>query len=277
MAEKTYYWIKLQMDFFKSPAVRLLRRMSGGDTYAVIYLEMILLSLENGGYIYFTGIGKDFSEELGLILEEQQVDVEFLLTFLNAKHLIEYSDEDASAFRFADDVTEGLVGKESSSAKRVRAYRKRQKALQSNSDVTGRNVEKEKELELDLEQESEQEKESGADQTAQRADLPAPSVSLENEFDLIWNQYPNKKGKKQAFAHYKIWRKQSIKHTNDYLLERLRLYQQDLAANKWKQPMNGSTWFNGRFDDDYQAPSANRHANGFALEDRDVADDDLPW
>lgn len=73
---------------------------------------------------------------------------------------------------------------------------------------------------------------------------------LEEEFEEIWNDYPNKKGKRQAFNHYKAWRKSSTKHTNEYLLERLKKYltycQQN---NSWYHPMNGSTWFNGRFDD----------------------------
>ena len=73
---------------------------------------------------------------------------------------------------------------------------------------------------------------------------------LEKEFETVWSKYPNKKGKKQAFNHYKAWRKSSAKHTNEYLLERLKKYltycQQN---NSWYHPMNGSTWFNGRFDD----------------------------
>lgn len=79
----------------------------------------------------------------------------------------------------------------------------------------------------------------------------AQSVSqLEEEFEEIWSKYPNKKGKKQAFNHYKAWRKASVKHTNEYLLERLKVYMTDLQQNSWKHPMNGSTWFNGRFDDE---------------------------
>ena len=73
---------------------------------------------------------------------------------------------------------------------------------------------------------------------------------LEEEFEEVWSKYPNKKGKKQAFNHYKAWRKASIKHTNEYLLDQLNKYltycQQN---NSWYHPMNGSTWFNGRFDD----------------------------
>ena len=73
---------------------------------------------------------------------------------------------------------------------------------------------------------------------------------LEEEFEEVWSKYPNKKGKKQAFNHYKVWRKASAKHTNEYLLDQLNKYlvycQQN---NSWYHPMNGSTWFNGRFDD----------------------------
>ncbi|NMV61870.1 HTH domain-containing protein [Limosilactobacillus reuteri] len=78
---------------------------------------------------------------------------------------------------------------------------------------------------------------------------------LEEEFEEVWSKYPNKKGKKQAFNHYKAWRKASVKHTNEYLLERLKAYMTDLQQNSWKHPMNGSTWFNGRFDDELTTES----------------------
>ena len=74
MTEKRYFWIKLQMDFWKSPVVKMLRKPSGGDTYAVIYLEMILLSLENNGYIYYSGVGDSFAEEIALTLQNKYPD-----------------------------------------------------------------------------------------------------------------------------------------------------------------------------------------------------------
>ncbi|NMV49369.1 replication protein, partial [Lactobacillus reuteri] len=43
--------------------------------------------------------------------------------------------------------------------------------------------------------------------------------------------------------------------TNEYLLERLKAYMTDLQQNSWKHPMNGSTWFNGRFDDELTTES----------------------
>ena len=107
----------------------------------------------------------------------------------------------------------------------------------------------------------------------------APSVSqLEKEFEEVWSKYPNKKGKKQAFNHYKAWRKASAKHTNEYLLERLKVYMTDLQQNSWKHPMNGSTWFNGRFDDelevDNQTPANKYEQEGYYDDYKDFVRDD---
>lgn len=83
----------------------------------------------------------------------------------------------------------------------------------------------------------------------------AQSVSqLEEEFEEVWSKYPNKKGKKQAFNHYKAWRRKSVKHTNEYLLKKLDEYiryveQRRRTGFSSLSFMNGSTWFNGRFDD----------------------------
>lgn len=85
---------------------------------------------------------------------------------------------------------------------------------------------------------------------------------FEQEFESVWKEYPNKTGKKQAFNHYKTWRRKSVNNTNEYLLERLALYKQDLAINTWKRPMNGSTWFNGRFDDEYQTQQQSNAQRG---------------
>lgn len=85
---------------------------------------------------------------------------------------------------------------------------------------------------------------------------PHSLTQLEKDFEEVWKEYPNKKGKKQAFSHYKAWRKKSKSNTNAYLLERLKKYK--LWASKQfsgYQYLNGSTWFNGRFDDDYEDAS----------------------
>lgn len=124
----------------------------------------------------------------------------------------------------------------------------------------------------------------------------AQSVSqLEKEFEEVWSKYPNKKGKKQAFNHYKVWRKASVKHTNEYLLERLKKYLTYCQQNNWYHPMNGSTWFNGRFDDELEVDNptpANKYEQEGYYDDYkklihgdpsqeqkpiDIPDDELPF
>ena len=107
----------------------------------------------------------------------------------------------------------------------------------------------------------------------------ALSVSqLEEEFEVVWSKYPNKKGKKQAFNHYKAWRKSSAKHTNEYLLERLKKYLTYCQQNNWYHPMNGSTWFNGRFDDELEVdnptPANKYEQEGYYDDYKDFVRDD---
>ena len=107
----------------------------------------------------------------------------------------------------------------------------------------------------------------------------AQSVSqLEKEFEEVWSKYPNKKGKKQAFNHYKAWRKASVKHTNEYLLERLKKYLTYCQQNNWYHPMNGSTWFNGRFDDELEVdnpkPANKYEQEGYYDDYKDFVRDD---
>lgn len=101
---------------------------------------------------------------------------------------------------------------------------------------------------------------------------------LENEFEDLWSKYPNKKGKKQAFNHYKAWRKASVKHTNEYLLERLKKYLTYCQQNNWYHPMNGSTWFNGRFDDELEVdnpkPANKYEQEGYYDDYKDFVRDD---
>ena len=107
----------------------------------------------------------------------------------------------------------------------------------------------------------------------------ALSVSqLEEEFEVVWSKYPNKKGKRQAFNHYKAWRKSSTKHTNEYLLERLKKYLTYCQQNNWYHPMNGSTWFNGRFDDELEVdnptPANKYEQEGYYDDYKDFVRDD---
>lgn len=144
---KKYYWLKLKDDFFRQREIKKLRKIAGGDTYTVIYLKMMLLSLVNDCKIYFEGVEDTFIEELALELDEEVDNVKVTVMFLIKNRLLEEISENEFFLTYAKECT----GSETSSAARVRRFRDKQKALQCNTDVTNCNTEKEKEIEIEKE------------------------------------------------------------------------------------------------------------------------------
>lgn len=132
---KRYYWIQLTQDFFKSKEMKLLRKIAGGDTHTIIYLKMMLISLEDGGCIYYDGLADNLAEEIALMIDENVEDIKITLLFLESKGLLtRKNDRDY----FLEQVPE-MVGSETASARRVRKFRENQLALQCNNDETNRN------------------------------------------------------------------------------------------------------------------------------------------
>ena len=149
---KRYYWIQLAQDFFKSKEMKLLRKIAGGDTHTIIYLKMMLISLEDGGHIYYDGLADNLAEEIALVIDENVEDIKITLIFLESKGLLtRNSDRDY----FLEQVPE-MVGSETASARRVRKFRENQLALQCNDDVTKRNgdIDIEKDIDTEIEKEN---------------------------------------------------------------------------------------------------------------------------
>ena len=168
MAEnRRYYWLKLKEDFFTDKRIKRLRRISGGDTYTIIYLKLLLLSLKNSGKIYYDGVETDFIKELALTIDETEDDVMVTVNYLVAQNLMEIIVENDEYF-----LTEipNLIGSETASTRRSRksrAYRENQKVLQCNTNATlgnllqqNCNTEIEKEIDIELEKEGERKKQS---------------------------------------------------------------------------------------------------------------------
>jgi len=142
---KKYYWFKLKDNFFTEPKIKKLRRIAGGDTYTVILLKTMLLTLKTDGILVYEGIEKTLAEELALKLDEDDNNVLATLTFMKQMKLLEEIDintYDIPQVRI-------LTGSESVSTSRVRKHREKQKALHCNTYVTecNENVTTEKEIE----------------------------------------------------------------------------------------------------------------------------------
>ena len=145
---KRYYWIQLAQDFFKSKEMKLLRKIAGGDTHTIIYLKMMLISLEDGGHIYYDGLADNLAEEIALVIDENVEDIKITLIFLESKGLLtRINDRDY----FLEQVPE-MVGSETASTRRSRKHREL-RGLHCNTIATTCNgdIDIEKDIDTDIE------------------------------------------------------------------------------------------------------------------------------
>ena len=133
---RRYYWLKLKEDFFTDKRIKRLRKISGGDTYTIIYLKLLLLSLKDSGKLYYDGVETDFIKELALTIDETEDDVMVTVNYLVAQGLMEIITENDEYF-----LTEipSLIGSETASTRLSRKSRG-QKALQCNTGATSCNL-----------------------------------------------------------------------------------------------------------------------------------------
>ena len=143
---KRYYWLQLKEDFFTSKEMKLLRRLPGGNEHTIIYLKIMLASLQDGGKIYFENLGHDLAEEISLLIDEDVESVRMTLLFLTNKQLLTTKDK----FEFQLEQVPELIGSETASTRRSRKYRDMQKALQCNTNATECNGDIDKEIKKDI-------------------------------------------------------------------------------------------------------------------------------
>lgn len=146
---KKYYWLKLPKDWFTSRTIKRLRKIAGGDTYTIIYLKMLLMSLADDGKLYYEGIDETFEEELALDLDEEVDNVKMTVAFLIKCGLLEKNGD----FEYELPEIETMVGSSDSiehkrelNAERQRRFRGKNKteniidSVTSNATVTQNSV-----------------------------------------------------------------------------------------------------------------------------------------
>ena len=125
--KKRYYWLKLKEDFFNRKEIKKLRKLAGGDTFVIIYLKMLLISINNDGIIRFDGVENSLEDELALQLDEEVDNVKITVMYLKAQGLLEQIDINGSEYSLPEAAKN--VGSESESTERVRRMRERKKLL----------------------------------------------------------------------------------------------------------------------------------------------------
>lgn len=151
MAAKRYYWLKLGNTYFSQLEQKKMRKQKDGMNMQVIYLRMMLLSIDKDGYIYYQGVYDSIEEELA---EEFSEDIELVrrtVEYLQDNNMLEVNDSDY----FLPQAVE-YTGSECYSAERMRRLRER-RTSQSDNDVTTSDEETEKEIEREIEIEIESE------------------------------------------------------------------------------------------------------------------------
>lgn len=88
-----YFWVKLHHDFFDTLIIKKLRRKEKGDTLALLYQRVILLSLKHNGYICYESMGDDITEEISIATGENIDDCRTLINFLVDNNQATLSDD----------------------------------------------------------------------------------------------------------------------------------------------------------------------------------------
>ena len=150
---KRYYWLKLPKNFFEDKAIKRLRQIAGGDTYTIIYLKMLLKSMEDDGKLFYEGIEDTICDEIALDINESADDVQVTMNYLEKKGLLVATDSEVELPRLTE-----MVGSESAVTERVRKHREAQKLLQCNASVLqGNTIETKCNTEKEIEKEKSRE------------------------------------------------------------------------------------------------------------------------
>ena len=136
MKDKKYYWIKLRTDFFNKEEIDFLLSQKNGCQYIVLYQMLCLFTANTNGEMK-SRIGEMFIpyDVNKIVRDTKYFDFDTVTVALEIfKKLGLIYEQEENIFKITN--FDEMVGSETSSAKRVREYRDRQKALQCNKNVT---------------------------------------------------------------------------------------------------------------------------------------------
>ena len=151
---KIYFWLKIDKKFFDNSFIKRLKTVPGGYTMTVIYIRLMLESLESDCILYYEGYFDNLKEELALKLDVSEDDIDMTMAYFTKCGLIQV-DEDKNAEL---PQAKALVESETNWANYKREQRKKAKLEEVQPSLTISNscpieieIEKEKEIDKELE------------------------------------------------------------------------------------------------------------------------------
>ena len=155
---KIYFWLKVDKKFFDNLFIKRLKNMPGGYTMTVLYIRLMLESLEDDCILYYEGYFDSLVQELALKLDVSEDDINMTVAYFTKCGLIQIDDDGHATLSQA----KAMVESETNWAKYKRDQRKNSQNLPKLENVqkleTVSNscpTEKEKEIEIDKELELE--------------------------------------------------------------------------------------------------------------------------
>ena len=171
---KVYFWLKVDKKFFDNIFIKRLKNMPGGYTMTVIYIRLMLESLESDCVLYYEGYFNDLAEELALKLDVSEDDIRMTLSYFTQCGLIQVDSDSNAEMAQA----RALVQQETNQAAYMRQYRKEQKEKKNNLTTLSENLATlttcKTEIELEIEKEIDIEKEIESEER-DREKISAPA------------------------------------------------------------------------------------------------------
>lgn len=161
MANRKFYWLKLQKDFFKRHDIQIIESMPNGKEYILFYLKLLAESVSHDGELRFSET-IPYDENMLSVVTNTNIDViRSAMKIFTELHMIEILSDQTI---FMAEVTK-MIGSETSAAIRKRKSRENQSLLSEKCDIVtpmsqNGHTEIEKEIDIEIEKEVEGEKKS---------------------------------------------------------------------------------------------------------------------
>ena len=122
---KVYFWLKVDKKFFDNLFIKRLKNMPGGYTMTVIYIRLMLESLEDDCILYYEGYFDSLVQELALKLDVSEDDINMTVAYFTKCGLIQIDDDGHATLSQA----KAMVESETNWAKYKREQRKNSQDL----------------------------------------------------------------------------------------------------------------------------------------------------
>lgn len=129
---KRYYWLKLKENFFDSDEIMWLEKQENGQNYVILYLKLLLKTMNTGGKLVFKLGGNTIPYDLNDISKFTRIDIDTVIVAMNLFVKIGLVEQSEEILTLPNSIE--MTGSESDSAKRMRKLRDSKKSIKENEE-----------------------------------------------------------------------------------------------------------------------------------------------